>query len=126
MTLQKVAEFTKDPELNRQLLTLQSNVEKALAELTDERRVVLIDNTGMLARLGDLAVARPNATLELVLAEPRAGDDGRTLEVIKPTGTGTITIRPAKGTVNGAATQALTAVGLYRFKAWRGAYWRAP
>lgn len=128
MTLTKVAEFTKaDPELNRRLRELQENVATELGELADERRVLLVTVTGALVRFGDLAIVAPGLSLELVLTEARSGrDDGRTIEVIKQSAAGTVTVRPAVGQVNGAATQALTSVGLYRYKAARGSYWRAP
>jgi hypothetical protein len=128
VTLQKVAEFTKaDPELNRRLRDLQERVAEELAEVGGSRRTVLVNVTGTVVRPGDLVEVAPGLTLELVLAAPRAGaDDGRAIEIIKPAAGGTVTVRPSSGTVNGAATQALTSLGLYRYVARRGSYWRSP
>lgn len=128
MSLDKIAEFTKaDPELNRRLREFQAHVADELAAVGGERRVVLVSRTGTIVRLGDLVEVAPGLTLELVLGAPRASaDDGKVIEIIKSSAAGTVTVRPASGLVNGATTQALTSLGLYRYVARRGQYWRAP
>lgn len=128
MTLQKVAEFTRDAELNRRLRDLQENVATALDASSGgtRPRVLIVQQAGTIVRLGDLAIVAPGFTLELVLAEPPLTADGQELSIVKQSAGGTITVRPASGRVNGAATQSLTSVGIYRYVAARGSYWRHP
>lgn len=131
MKLERVGEFHAMMPLKRELETLQNNVADALANVPSndrqqpvaQRRRVAARQTGVLIRPGDLVVADSGASIELVLAQPGTGDDGKELMFIKQSAAGTVTLRVANATINNAATLAVTAVGITRIVVDGGNYW---
>jgi hypothetical protein len=127
--LRRIEAFTADLGLNRRLLELQTNIEQAIGAAVAfavGRRVISDPPNGTIVHLGDLVDIRSGVNRELLLAAP-GPDEAAELAVLKETSTGTITLRGAgSALIQGAATDALIAPGLYRYMACRGSYWRAP
>jgi len=126
MTLRKVREFT-DPtdartarQLTRQLGEFEDNCAAETAEIRNSYAPNLTPKERATAESGviiapgqSLGVDTTDGDLEVVLEAPSSKNAGRDAAIYKRNAANTITVRADGGAlINGAATLALTAVGL--------------
>lgn len=128
--MREVGEFTAaDDSLERRLQEFQTNVRTAIDELSGRaasRPALSTQTAGKVAtpvRPGETRFVYGGDTV--LLATPRPGDEGETLNLIQRT-PGTVTVRSVGAQVNGAASIGLFFVGRYEFLIANGAYWGAP
>lgn len=113
----RVRVFTdKDPELNRKLVQFEDAVYALFDIASGSIRLEIappVLKAGIIARAGQLVrVFKP---VELLLAAPKTDDAGSPLVIWNRSG-GTVTVRPIKGTVNGAVSASLAGARAYRLQ----------
>lgn len=113
----RIQSFTdKDPELNRKLVQLEESLYSLLAAAADDVKLELpaiVLAGGFVARAGQLV--RVGKVVELLLAAPTVASTGTPLVIWNRSG-GTVTLRPIKGLINGAATASLAGARAYRLQ----------
>ncbi len=129
--MKQQGEFKADPELNRQLVTLERTVKQAFED-SDQHYGARYKPTPIMradynAQLDELVLCDPTGgAFSVFLPDAQTHDSGREIIVKKATTSATaITIRPSGGvTINGAASSwALTASGAYARLIWGGDSW---
>lgn len=120
--------FSVQPaELSRQVGDLEDNVRDALNQAADGALGLLVPTNlktaAYSAMLGELVVASGTFLVTLPVASPQ--NAGAVVGIVVTTA-GTISVASASGLVQGVATDALSATGLFLYESNGVGWWRSP